>query len=151
MSTYTDVMTLTEKLNGLLEKNKDAEKGYEKAAENAQSLNLKTYFKRKHGERMDFCQQLKAEIRTFGAKPEDSGSVTGALHRTWMEVKTWFSADTDEAMLEEAIRGEKAAVAEYKEVLGDVTLPPSTSALLTMQMDTISADLATIKSLEDLA
>jgi uncharacterized protein (TIGR02284 family) len=49
-------------------------------------------------------------LKTFGEELDKGGSVTGAAHRTWMEVKYWFSADDDESMLEEAIRGEKAAL-----------------------------------------
>ncbi|NNC69757.1 MAG: DUF2383 domain-containing protein, partial [Flavobacteriaceae bacterium] len=40
-----------EKLNELLEKNYDAEKGYKKAAENAQTNSLKNFFNRKAQER----------------------------------------------------------------------------------------------------
>ena len=53
-------------------------------------------------------------------------------------------------MLEEAIRGEKAAVEEYEEVLKETTLPPSTETLLTKQKQTIEQTLSTVKRLEDL-
>ncbi|WP_343487312.1 PA2169 family four-helix-bundle protein [Allomuricauda sp. d1] len=150
MSTYTDANTLTDKLNDLLEKTYDAEKGYKKAAENADSSNLQAYFERKSKERNEFGHKIKAEIQTFGNDVDKGGSATGAMHRTWMDVKAFFSADSDESMLEEAIRGEKASVEEYKEVLKDTALPPSTSTVLTQQMNQISTDLSNIKSLEDL-
>jgi hypothetical protein len=54
------------------------------------------------------------------------------------------------AMLEEAIRGEKAAIDEYNDVLEDTTLPPSTQRVLLEQKNKISNGLATIKGLEDL-
>ena len=68
-----------------------------------------------------------------------------------MEVKSWFSGDDDEAMLEEAIRGEKASVAEYKNVLNETALPEATRQLLEIQKNTIEHSLLNIKKLEDLS
>ena len=149
MSDYTD--KLGNRLNDLLEKNYDAEKGYKKAAENAKHGALKTYFSRKSQERYDFGHQIKSELKNFGKEPDKGGSVTGAAHRTWMEVKSWFSADDDEAMLEEAIRGEKASVDEYNEVLKETALPGSTKQMLETQKNTIEHSLTNIKRMEDLS
>ncbi|MCK0144892.1 PA2169 family four-helix-bundle protein [Arenibacter sp. F26102] len=149
MSTYTE--TISEKLNDLLEKTYDAEKGYKKASDNTDNPYLKSFFDKKSAERHTYGQELKSEITNFGQKWEKDGSVTGALHRTWMDVKSLFSADDDEAMLEEAIRGEKASVEEYRDVLSDTSLPHSTATILTQQMNQIQADLNQVKRLEDLS
>lgn len=148
MSNYTD--EIGDRLNDLLEKTYDAEKGFKTAAENAKHVGLKSYFSNKSQERYNFGHQLKAELRSYGEKPDKGGSVTGAAHRTWMEVKSWFSVDDDEAMLEEAIRGEKASVDEYQDVLKETALPVSTRNVLERQKNTIEHGLANIKSLEDL-
>ena len=139
------------KLNDLLEKTYDAEKGFKKASENAKHSGLKSYFSNKAQERYNFGHQLKSELKSFGEKPDKGGSVTGAAHRTWMEVKSWFSADNDEAMLEEAIRGEKASVEEYTDVLNETTLPASTKDILQTQKTAIEKGLSNIKRLEDLS
>lgn len=149
MSDYTD--NLGNRLNDLLEKNYDAEKGFKKAVENAQHDGLKKYFSGKAQERYNFGHELKTELKSFGQEPDKGGSATGAAHRTWMEVKSWFSTDDDEAMLEEAIRGEKAAVAEYRDVLNEAALPLTTQQLLKRQMDAIEQGLVNIKRLEDLS
>lgn len=149
MSNYTD--KLGNRLNDLLEKNYDAEKGFKKASENAQHGGLKSYFSKKAQERYNFGHELKSELKSFGQEPDKGGSATGAAHRTWMEVKSWFSTDDDEAMLEEAIRGENASVDEYKDVLNDTALPVSTQQLLQKQKDAIEHGLANIKRLEDLS
>ncbi|MGJ8592604.1 MAG: ferritin-like domain-containing protein [Aquaticitalea sp.] len=149
MSQYTD--TVGNRLNDLLEKTYDAEKGFKKASENAKHAGLKSYFGNKAQERYDFGHQLKSELKSFGQEPDKGGSVTGAAHRTWMEVKSWFSADEDESMLEEAIRGEKASVEEYREVLEETTLPVSTKEILLQQKNTIEKGLSNIKRLEDLS
>lgn len=148
MSQYTD--NVGSRLNDLLEKNYDAEKGFKKASENAKHAGLKSYFGNKAQERYNFGHQLKSEIRNFGEEPDKGGSATGAAHRTWMEVKSWFSADNDESMLEEAIRGEKASVDEYNDVLQEETLPASTKDILLTQKNTIEQGLSNIKRLEDL-
>lgn len=149
MSNYTE--EVGEKLNDLLERTYDAEKGFKKAAENTDHSALKSYFNRKAQERYDFGHELKSEIRSFGQEVDKGGSVTGSLHRTWMDLKSFFSSDDDEAMLEEAIKGEKAAVKEYDEVLEETSLPMSTKNVLMSQKNKINTGLSKIKRLEDLA
>lgn len=148
MNTYTE--EIGEKLNDLLEKNYDAEKGYNKAAENVDHSGLKTFFERKSSQRRDFGHEIKQEIRSFGQEVDKGGSATGAMHRTWMDVKALFSGDNAESMLEEAIRGEKASVDEYDEVLKETSLPSSTRSVLEAHKNMISTDLSQIKSLENL-
>lgn len=148
MSDYTK--EVGNKLNELLERTYDAEKGFKKAAENTEHSALKSYFNQKAQERYDFGHELKSEIRSFGQEVEKGGSATGALHRTWMDVKSFFSADDEEAMLEEAIKGEKAAVEEYDNVLQETSLPTSTKNVLMAQRNKISSGLGKIRRLEDL-
>ncbi|OEK07329.1 hypothetical protein A8C32_17995 [Flavivirga aquatica] len=149
MNTYTE--KVGEKLNDLLEKTYDAEKGYMKASENVEHSALKKFFKRKATERYNFGHELKAEIKSFGHDVDKGGSLAGKVHRTWMDVKTFVSNDNAESMLEEAIRGEKSSVDEYRDVLSETSLPPSTKDVLSKQKNIIENDLSTINRLEDLA
>ncbi len=148
MKTYSE--EVGNKLNDLLEKTYDAEKGFKKAAENVEHTGLKNYFNQKSQERYDFGHELKNEIKAFGQDVDKGGSVTGSAHRAWMDVKALFSSDNEETMLEEAIRGEKASIEEYSDVLSDTTLPSSTQTILTQQKNKIETGLSTIKRLEDL-
>jgi len=148
MSTYTE--EVGKKLNNLLEKTYDAEKGFNKAAENIEHAPLKSYFRKKAQERLNFGRELKQEIRSFNQDVDKGGSVTGTAHRAWMDVKSLFSANDEESMLNEAIRGEKAAIEEYVEVLNDTSLPISTKSILQSQKTTINNGLAKINTLEDL-
>ena len=148
MSNYSE--DISNKLNALLEKTYDAEKGFKTAAENTKNVPLKLYFERKSGERTDFGYDLKSEMMSLGAEIHKGGSATGTAHRAWMDIKAFFSIDNDESMLEEAIRGEKAALEEYKEVLSETSLPQSTNVILMKQKTAIANDLDTIKRLEDL-
>ena len=106
------------------------------------------FFEERAAERYDFGHELKAEIRNFGESPDKGSSVKGDTHRTWMNLKATFSSDKEEAVLEEAVRGEKAAVEDYENVLKDPDIPPSTANLLLKQKNAIVASLNKVKSLE---
>ncbi|AUC83866.1 hypothetical protein CW731_00550 [Polaribacter sp. ALD11] len=148
MNTYTK--EVGKKLNALLEKTYDAEKGFKKAAENIENESLKRYFTKKAEERYTFGHDLKKEISSFNQEIDKGGSVAGTVHRAWMDVKSLFSLDDEESMLEEAIRGEKASVEEYNDVLKEIDLPSSTKNILEAQKKTIENGLYNIKSLEEL-
>jgi len=139
---------ISNKLNALLEKNYDAEKAYNYAAENAQEPQLKAFFIERARERYDFGHALETEIRNFGQNPEKNSSLAGDAHRTWMNLKTSLSANKDDAALEEAVRGEKVAKQEYEEVLKDPEIPPSTANILLKQKNQIVAALNKLKGLE---
>lgn len=68
-----------------------------------------------------------------------------------MDIKALFSDDDEESMLEEAIRGEKAAVEEYNEIIKETTLPISTKSILESQKNKIESGLNRLKTLEDLS
>lgn len=148
MKTYTE--EVGEKLNDLLERTFDAQKGFKKAAANTEHPGLKSYFESKAQQRYDFGHELKTEIISFGQEVDKGDSLAGKAHRTWMDIKALFASDNEEAMLEEAIRGEKAAVEEYNDVLEDTSLPSSTLSILRNQKAAIESGLAKIKTLEDL-
>lgn len=141
---------ILDELEEIVEKNRDAVKGYSKAAENTDDAALKSYFQRKSAERREFNDSLVREIK--GAYPDfdEKGSFTGSVHRAWMDVKALFSADDAESMLEESIRGDKAALAEYEDVIQDENLPMGLRNVLIAQRDHIQADLSQNRTLEDL-
>ena len=142
---------LMDQLEEILEKNRDAEKGFQKAADNADSASLKSYFERKSRERAQFNNSLKKEMIAYYDDFDEDSSFSGSVHRAWMDIKALFSADNDESMLEEAIRGDKAAIEEYEDVLEDKTLSNSIATLIREQKSKIETDLNEIKSLEDLS
>lgn len=146
---YTE--KISNKLNELLEKNYDAEKGYLNAAENVESPKLKIFFKNRASERSQFAKELRTEILLHGQIPEDDGSFKGTMHRNWMTLKSLFSSNDEEAILEEAIRGEKANLEEYKEILLDDVFAPSTKKMLEEQQQKIQAAINLLMVKEELA
>lgn len=142
---------VSNKLNELLEKNYDAEKGYLNAADSVDSKRLKIFFKNRASERSEFAKNLRTEILSYGQIPEDDGSFKGAMHRNWMSLKSLFSSNDEEAILEEAIRGEKASIEEYNEILKDNEFAPSTEKLLDTQKIKIQSAINSLMVEEELA
>lgn len=136
------------KLNELLEKNHDAEKSYKFAAEKVDDSKLQEFFVAQGNERYDFRKEINSEIRKYGESPNEAISIEGDIHRAWMNLKASLSSNTEEALLEETIRGEKTAVAEYEEVIKDTDIPPTTANMLLKQKNRIVASLNKVKSLE---
>ena len=145
---YTE--EISNKLNELLVKNYDAEKRYLNASENVDSATLKIFFKRRATERSEFAKELRTEILQYGEIPEGSGSFKGTVHRNWMSLKSLFSSNDEEAILEEAIRGEKASLEEYDTILKNRTLPPTIDAMLFRHRNAIQSAINTEKVHEEL-
>ncbi|WP_421824470.1 ferritin-like domain-containing protein [Flagellimonas oceanensis] len=144
-----DIKEIESNLNDIVQKNEDAIKGYKKAAENAKETGLQNYFLNKARERRNFLNELKASTPALDIGNDMDGTAKGAMHRTWMDIKAFFSGENDESMLEEAIRGDKAAVEEYNEVLADIHLPINAASVIRKQRNWIVQDMEANKKLED--
>ena len=142
---------ITNRLNDILTRNYDAEAGYKQAAEKVENKNLKDFFTNRAKERYDFGHQLKAEIAAYGENADKGTSFKGDAHRAWMDIKTALSGNNEEAVLEEAIRGEKAAIEDYNEILTDPNLPPTIENILKVQRDNVKTALNEVKALETVA
>ncbi|GGD93938.1 ferritin-like domain-containing protein [Planktosalinus lacus] len=141
---------LVDNLQGLLEKNYDAEKGFKSAITNTNNQNLKEYLKTQSVRRNRFATELDKEIRLLNEEPKQSGSTIGSLHRSWIDIKSSVAGNNDEAVLEECIRGEKASEEEYREALNKNNFPPQIENVLNSHLNEIQATLSQVKSLESL-
>lgn len=137
-------------LQDILERNYDAEAGYKKALELAESDYLKRFLKRRAAQRSQFATEIDLELRRLNETPAESGSNKAAMHRTWMDVKNFLSSTTDEALLKECIRGEKASVKTYEETLENQNFTPETTQLLNEQLMRVKNSLSEVKRLEDI-
>ncbi len=142
---------VSQKLNDLLTKNYDAEAGYKLAKDKVDSTRLQNFFDEQQKERYNFGHELKEEIRSYGEEVDKGTSLKGDMHRAWMNLKSTFTSDNEESILEEAIRGEKTAVEEYNTVISETTLPPSTKNVLTKHRDKIVNSLTRITAMEEIA
>ncbi len=141
---------ISNKLNELLVKNYDAEKGYLNAMSNVDDKNLKIFFKRRASERSQFAKELRTEILRYGEVPEDSGTFKGTVHRNWMSLKSALSSNNEEKILEEAIRGEEASLEEYDKLMKENNLPPTIDELIFRHRNSIQAAINTEKVHEEL-
>ena len=139
---------ISNKLNELIEKNMNAKDGYEMAIDKVDNREIKTFFKNRAIERAKFVKELRSEVWSNGEIPENSGNINGELHRTWMSLKTAFSSNNEEAILEETIRGEKSSLEEYNDILNENTMPLTVANILREQRNAIEATVAKAKNFE---
>lgn len=147
-----DIQKVESRLKDIIEKNEDSIIGFEKAVDNAKELGTKSYFTKKVKERKRFIKQLRNATPALElGNTEIEGSKKGAIHRSWMDVKALFSGDNDGSMLKEAIRGDKAAIDEYSEVIAHTMVPHRVKEILREQKDMIQNALETSEALESLS
>jgi uncharacterized protein (TIGR02284 family) len=119
-------------LNQLIETSKDGELGYRTAAEYVRNTQLQTIFQDYSRQRARFIQQLQAEVERLGGTPATSGSLTAALHRGWIDVKSALSGGDGSAIVAACETGEDAAVASYQGVL-DTNISGETRSIVERQ------------------
>lgn len=124
-------------LNQLLDTLEDAHAGYQVAAQGIKDMKLKSALGQIALERKGFGEELREEIVRRGANPPAHGTVAGALHRGWIQLKELGRA-VPAAILEECGRGEAASIRLYKEALAK-DLPPAVRKTVALQLDRITA------------
>lgn len=135
-------------LNGLIETNKDGQQGFQEAAEGVERSDLKSLFYEFSQQRARFAGELQALVRELGGDPENSGSISGAIHRGWINIKAAVTGKDEHAILNECERGEDVAKAEYKSAL-EKTLPANIRATVQDQYSSIVAAHDRVKMLRD--
>ena len=135
-------------LNGLIETCKDGEEGFRSAADGVKRSDLKSLFNEYSRQRAQFASELQVEVARIGGAPEKSGSVSGALHRGWIDLKSAVSGKDDHAILEEAERGEDSAVKNYREALA-TDMPADFRAIVQKQSEQILKTHNRVRSLRD--
>ena len=143
--------TTENKLNDLVEKAYDAEKGFKKVSEHVDNPRLKSFFSEKSRVRSNYVNELRQGLRENGVEvTESDGSTAGSLHRAWIDTKAFFSMDNEESMLEEVRNGEKQALKDYEDALDNSDLNPSMREILTKQKNEIEASYNKADYLEDI-
>ena len=137
-----------ETLNDLLESCRDGEYGFKECAENVKAQDIKTLLSRHADECRSAGLELVTHIRQLGGKPDDGGTVSGAMHRGWVSVRGTLSGYTDLAMLDECERGEDAAMARYRNALKE-DLPSDIRAVIERQAQGAQRNHDQIKALRN--
>jgi uncharacterized protein (TIGR02284 family) len=134
-------------LNNLIETCKDGAQGFSAAAEGLQNSSTKDLFRQFGRERAGCAEELRTEVKRLGGNPEDSGSVSGAMHRGWMNIKSAVTGQSDSAIIAEAERGEDVAVKTYQKAL-DSGLPPEVQSKVQRQFTQVKAAHDRVRELE---
>lgn len=142
---------LIDSLNHLVAICNDGKFGYETAAEDAESSELKSMFTGYSTQRAEYASQLKEYVRSSGGDPDKDGGPLGALHRAWIDVKSALSSKDNKAVLGACITGEKAAIEAYDDVLNDsdINLPVNIREMLITQRNGIQEALNRVNSLHE--
>jgi uncharacterized protein (TIGR02284 family) len=111
----------------------DSEQGYRRSAQDASDSDLKQQFEQLANERSSMAAELDRLLRESGAEPSwREGSLTGAAHRMWLDLRTALSRNERQAIIEEVARGESAAEGAYDAALRQ-TLPADAMQVVRQQ------------------
>ncbi len=147
MSTITT--SVASALNDLIETCKDGQYGFQSAAEAVKTDDFKSLFTELSAQRQLFITELQRLVGGLDEDPEESGSITGALHRGWINIKAALSSGDEHAILAECERGEDAAVSEYLEALHHTELPVHVREIVERQYTGIKAAHDRVRDLRD--
>src|SRR5437763_9039101 len=104
-------------LKTLFERCRDGESGYRLAADHARDAGLKALLQDYAEQRAQFAAELQGELGRLGAHDHRTGTIAGALHQGWADIKSAATGGSDKALLAECERGEDAARKNYEEAL----------------------------------
>jgi uncharacterized protein (TIGR02284 family) len=135
-------------LNDLIETSKDGEEGFRTCCEDATDTKLKSVFADRAQKCAQAAQELQALVRAKGGDPETTSSVSAALHRRWLDIKSAILGKNDEAILNECERGEDVAVRSYRNAL-DKDLPSDIRTVVERQYQGVLKNHDMVKSLRE--
>ncbi|MES2499607.1 MAG: PA2169 family four-helix-bundle protein [Pseudomonadota bacterium] len=137
-------------LNDLIEISKDGEEGFLQSSKSVNDPKLKAYFLHRSHEVKQSVYELQALVRELGGKPAESASISGYLHRRWIDIKTAISSNDNLAVLNEVERGEDVALNAYREA-SQKALPASANLLILRQLKGAQRNHDEVKQLRDSA
>lgn len=137
-------------LNRLIETVKDGEQGFRTAAEGLKHPQTKSQFLQYSRQRAQMARELQDEVRRLGGDPEKAGSVSGTVHRGWMNIKAAVTGKDDSSIISEAERGEDVAKRVYEEAVRE-PLPPTTLALVQQQSAMVREAHDAVRAMEKVA
>lgn len=135
-------------VKSIIEINIDSSKGFQTAAENIENADIAGYFRQCSTRRAQFADHLSRVVDVNGVDSPDSGSVKGAIHRWWTDLRGTIQNGDEHAILAEAERGEDSIKGEYEKVLKNTAGSPL-NAMLTDQYAAVKETHDTIRDMRD--
>ena len=134
-------------LKDLAEICRDGEEGFREAASKISRPDLKLLFSDFSAQRARFADELHTLIAKLGGEPDNSGTVAGAIHRGWINLKAMVAGRDDAAIINEAERGEDVAKEHYRDALKK-DLPADIRAVVERQSEQVLATHNQVRALE---
>ena len=133
--------TERDELNGLIEICRDGARGFQLAGDHVSDPALRRLFADAAAQRTLFATELLPFAQRLGGDSDTGGTARGKLHRGLMKIKDALTGYDEGQVLEEALRGEAAAVAVYAEAITNL-LPPNARPVIERQYEQIRGVLA---------
>jgi len=134
-------------LNELITTTLDSADGYSEAAKDADNPTFKNLFSQWAKNRRDVATELQAQVRTLGGDPQDDGSILGAAHRTFLNLRDSIGKG-DKGIVEEVERGEDFIKHKYEEALDDDDLSEQVRPALSHAYDSVIEGHAQARNLK---
>jgi uncharacterized protein (TIGR02284 family) len=134
-------------LNDLIETCRDGEQGFREASEAVKDSELKVLFTQYSQQRAQFASELRSLVMKLGGNPENKGSVAGAMHRGWINVKSAVTGRDDSAIVSECERGEDVAKASYEKAV-KASLPTEAISVVERQYSQVKEAHDRVRDLE---
>lgn len=142
-------------LNELIELNNDRAAGFYKAIrtinDDMDNEDLKELFEEFATQSKHFSEALTQIVSANEGEPETGNSVTGSLHRAWIDIKSIFGGSDRESVLSEAERGEDIIKNAYRSVIQQNRLAGIARDMVSSQSVILDKSHDKIKQLRDSA
>jgi uncharacterized protein (TIGR02284 family) len=131
----------------LIEYARDGQNGWRDGAEHVKDPQLKKWMEEVSLQRAKMAGDLENEAIRLGKSDVDrSGSIEGAIHRGWTDLKANLGGG-DDAILSSMETGDNYAVHGYEKHLQDNRLPDSLLSMMRTQVQSIRAALERVRTL----
>lgn len=140
---------LVKNLEDLLGKNYDAEKGYKTALTHAKTRSLKDFLKQQAFLHARFATELNGHLLSINARPREQHNLMAGLHRAWIDFGTALGS-SDNFILDECLRGERAAIREYEQKLESFQFTAVIRFLLSGHLQAMQDNIGQIDKIQDL-
>lgn len=137
-------------LNDLIETCKDGQEGFQTCAEDIRDSSLKSLFTERAQGCAAAASELQGLVLACGGDPETTSSVSGTLHRRWVDIKSAITGKDDVAVLNECERGEDVALRSYRDAL-EKDLPANIRAVVERQYQGVLRNHDQVKALRNQA
>ena len=136
--------TIARTLTDILNLNRTSVKGYQEAAEEVKSPELKAQLSQYSQQRAGFVSALEGFASQYGIDAHETTTAeslatdaAAAVHRGWINIKSAITGKDDSAVLEAAETGEATALKAYETALSSTDIPAGAKTVFQQQHDAI--------------